>query len=94
MFYSVILTSSVSRKPKGTETAISRAASRPAPPGNGRYGDKLRHARFGCHGPRDVIDRVKRCWKPRIAVSMDTGEGEGWSLEEAEVSAQAEVVLP
>ncbi|ROL50619.1 hypothetical protein DPX16_14863 [Anabarilius grahami] len=46
---------------------------------------------FGCHGPCDVRDRVKQCRKPRIAVTMDTGGGEGWSLEEAEVSAQAEV---
>lgn len=49
---------------------------------------------FGYHGPCDVRDRVKRCRKPHTAVTMDTGGGEEGSLEEAEVSAQAEVVLP
>lgn len=32
---------------------------------------------FGYHGPCDVRDRVKRCRKPRTAVTMDTGEGGG-----------------
>lgn len=32
--------------------------------------------------------------KPPGAITMDTGGGEGWSLEEAEVSKQSEVVLP
>lgn len=76
-------------------TRCSTLIGRRWPRGDSYHGHRRTSSCRGCHGLFDVKAPRKMLRKPPGAITMDTGGGgEGWSLEEAEVSEQSEVVLP